>query len=91
MLKNELFDGIAHLMLKAPTFNEQLSKLRVGLFLKEILDRATSIKDDQNSMYMYSAHGKTMANLLHTLNMLPVSLNQPLVSPNVKSLPNHSA
>lgn len=75
MLKNEMFNKIRHLMLQAPTYTDRMAKIRSGFFFKEILDRATTANDtavNQNSMYMYSAHGKTMANLLNTLKMLPV-------------------
>lgn len=76
VLLNEMFNEIRKLMLQAPTYTEPMAKIRSGFFLKEILDRARTAKDPsamEHSMYMYSAHGKTMANLLHTLKMLPVS------------------
>lgn len=76
-----MFDEIRYLMLQAPTYNDRLAKIRSGFFLKDILDRAMTANDptvNSNSMYMYSAHGKTMANLLHTMKMLPVRCTCPV-------------
>lgn len=63
--------------MEANTYTETMAKIRSGFFLKEMLDRAKTAKDptvNVNSMYMYSVHGKTIANLLHALKMLPVSV-----------------
>lgn len=61
-------------MQKAPTYTEQLAKIRVGFLIKDILDRANlPIANQTESLYMYSGHGRTMANVMHTLNMFQVS------------------
>lgn len=60
-----------HLMRRASTYNKGLARLRSGYLLKEILDRASDPKTQ--TLYMYSAHGFTIADLLNTLGIYNVS------------------
>lgn len=55
------------------TYTPQLARLKSGLLLKEMLDRFSN-KTNSNltpnrSLWIYSAHDTTVANILNTLNM----------------------
>lgn len=59
------------------TYTPQLAKLKAGFLLKEILDRFRNKSIDNlspnRSMWMYSAHDTTVANVLNTLGLFEVS------------------
>lgn len=59
------------------TFTPELAKLKAGFLLKEILQRFHNKSIDKltpnRSMWVYSGHDTTVANLLNTLGLFEVS------------------
>lgn len=61
-----------------PTFTPELAKLRSGFLLKDILDRSVSKSQNRlvpnQSLWMYSAHEATIANMLNSLGLFTVCI-----------------
>lgn len=66
-------DLAAGLSFQTPTFNRKLARLKSGSLLKEVLDRFNDKINHKlkpsRSLWMYSAHDTTVANLLNTLKV----------------------
>lgn len=69
-------DYAAGLSFQTPTYNRKLARLKSGPLLKEILDRFNAKSHHKlkpnRSLWMYSAHDTTVANLLNTLKLFSI-------------------
>lgn len=65
------------------TYTPQLARLKLGPLLKEILDRfvskTVSKLNPDRSLWIYSAHDTTVANLLNTLGLFEVNIFMPKI------------
>ncbi|XP_020798569.1 prostatic acid phosphatase isoform X2 [Drosophila serrata] len=66
------------------TYTRNLARLKTGPLLKDIFqridDKASGRLKPDRSMWMYSAHDTTIANVLNTLKVFEVSLTSPYVA-----------
>lgn len=61
-------------MLKAPTMNSKLAKLRAGFLIKDIIQRASGKSNSNHSMYLYAGHESTIVDVMNTLRIFNVSI-----------------
>lgn len=68
---------IADRSFQTNTYTPQLARLKAGFLLREILNRFTDKSQDRlkpnRSLWIYSAHDTTVANILNTLGLFEVN------------------
>jgi len=73
------FTYVSNFAFSINTYTRQLARLKTGPLLKDILTRIDKKYkkqlDPDRSMFIYSAHDTTIANLLNTLKLFEVCLN----------------
>lgn len=69
-------EKLANICFTMATNTKQLARLKVGFLLREILDRFTmkssSTLSPNRSLWIYSAHDGTIANVLNALGLFEV-------------------
>lgn len=71
------FEWIANRSFQVPTNTIELGRLKVGFLLREMLDRfddkINSKLSPDRTLWIYSAHDTTVANVLNTLGLFEVT------------------
>lgn len=71
-------EKLARFWFAMPSNTRLLARLKAGFLIREILERFTMKKDStlspDRSLWIYSAHDSTVANVLNTLGLFEVRL-----------------
>lgn len=69
-------EWISHLSFQLPTNTTELARLKIGFLLREIFDRfeakTKALLSPDRSIWIYSAHDTTIANILNAFGLFQV-------------------